>query len=129
MPLTLAGEWNGKPFIFCDTAGIRHRSKHDASVEVFSVMRSEQAIKRADLCVLVLDATAGISSQDKKIAGLIQKSGKACIIALNKWDLVPILRRGLESELCANTWRASAENCSSWTTPRWSPCRRRREAR
>lgn len=83
-----AGEWNGNSFIFCDTAGIRHRSKHDASVEVFSVMRSEQAIKRADLCVLVLDATAGILSQDKKIAGLIQKFGKACIIALNKWDLV-----------------------------------------
>jgi GTPase len=83
-----AGEWNGNSFILCDTAGIRHRSKHDASVEVFSVMRSEQAIKRADLCVLVLDATAGILSQDKKIAGLIQKFGKACIIALNKWDLV-----------------------------------------
>jgi GTPase len=52
------------------------------------VMRSEEAIKRADLCVLVLDVTAGVLSQDKKIAGLIQKSGKACIIALNKWDLV-----------------------------------------
>lgn len=93
-----AGVWNGRPFIFCDTAGIRHRSKHDASVEVFSVMRSEQAIKRADLCVLVLDATAGILSQDKKIAGLIQKSGKACIIALNKWDLVES-HSGFESEL------------------------------
>ena len=93
-----AGEWNGKPFIFCDTAGIRHRSKHDASVEVFSVMRSEQAIKRADLCVLVLDATAGILSQDKKIGGLIQKSGKACIIALNKWDLVQS-QAGLEAAL------------------------------
>ena len=81
-------EWNGKRFVFCDTAGIRHRSKHDTSVEVFSVLRSEQAIKRADLCVLVLDATTGILSQDKKIAGLIQKAGKACIIALNKWDLV-----------------------------------------
>ena len=93
-----AGEWNGKPFIFCDTAGIRHRSKHNASVEVFSVMRSEQAIKRADLCVLVLDATAGILSQDKKIGGLIQKSGKACIIALNKWDLVQS-QAGLEAAL------------------------------
>jgi GTPase len=93
-----AGEWKGNPFIFCDTAGIRHRSKHDASVEVFSVMRSEQAIKRADLCVLVLDSTAGVLSQDKKIAGLIQKSGKACVIALNKWDLVQS-QAGLESGL------------------------------
>jgi GTPase len=93
-----AGEWNGKRFVFCDTAGIRHRSKHDASVEVFSVMRAEQAIKLADLCVLVLDATAGILSQDKKIAGLIQEAGKACLIALNKWDLVQSKSRR-ESEL------------------------------
>jgi GTPase len=92
-----ASEWNGKPFIFCDTAGIRHRSKHDASVEVFSVMRSEEAIRRADLCVLLVDATTGVFAQDKKIAGLIQKSGKACIIALNKWDLVQSqLRRDSE---------------------------------
>jgi GTPase len=104
-----AGEWNGKPFLFCDTAGIRHRSKHDASVEVFSVMRSEQAIKRADLCVLVLDATAGILSQDKKIAGLIQKSGKACIIALNKWDLVQS-QAGLESGLLREHMARVREN-------------------
>jgi GTPase len=104
-----AGEWNGKPFIFCDTAGIRHRSKHDASVEVFSVMRSEQAIKRADLCVLVLDATAGILSQDKKIAGLIQKSGKACIIALNKWDLVQS-QAGLEAGLLREHMARVREN-------------------
>jgi GTPase len=83
-----ACEWNGKPFVLCDTAGIRHRSKHNASVEVFSVMRSEDAIRRADLCVLVIDSTCGVTAQDKKIAGLIQKAGKACLIALNKWDLV-----------------------------------------
>ena len=93
-----AGEWNGHRFVFCDTAGIRHRSKHDSSVEVFSVMRSERAIERADLCVLVLDAAAGILTQDKKIAGLIQKAGKACIIALNKWDLVQS-QVGLEAGL------------------------------
>jgi GTP-binding protein len=51
-------------------------------------MRSEQAIKRADLCVLVIDATDGVTTQDKKIAGLIQVSRKACVIALNKWDTV-----------------------------------------
>jgi GTPase len=83
-----AFEWNGKPFVLCDTAGIRHRSKHSESVEVFSVMRSEQAIKRADLCVLVIDATNGVTAQDKKIAGLIQVSRKACVIVLNKWDAV-----------------------------------------
>jgi len=81
-------EVDGRQFILCDTAGIRHRSKHDSSVEVFSVMRSEKSIERADLCVLVIDAAQGVTSQDRRIAGLIQKAGKACIIALNKWDLV-----------------------------------------
>lgn len=83
-----ACEWDGQPFVLCDTAGIRHRSKHSASVEVFSVMRSEEAIRRADLCVLVIDATEGVTAQDKNIARLIQESRKACLIALNKWDIV-----------------------------------------
>ena len=81
-------EWSGQPFVLCDTAGIRHRSKHSESVEVFSVMRSEEAIRRADLCVLVIDATDGVTAQEKRIAGLIQDSRKACVIALNKWDAV-----------------------------------------
>ena len=84
----IACERDGARFILCDTAGIRHRSKHNASVEVFSVMRAEDAIKRADLCVLVIDATSGVTAQDKKIAGLIQKARKAALVALNKWDLV-----------------------------------------
>jgi len=75
-------------YILCDTAGIRHRSKHNSSVEVFSVMRSEKAIRRADLAILVIDASQGVTSQDRKIAGLIQEAGKACLIVLNKWDLV-----------------------------------------
>jgi GTPase len=81
-------EWSGRPFVLCDTAGMRHRSKHSESVEVFSVMRSEEAIRRADLCVLIIDATDGVTSQDKRIAGLIQDSRKACVIALNKWDAI-----------------------------------------
>jgi GTPase len=81
-------EWSGRPFVLCDTAGIRHRSKHSESVEVFSVMRSEEAIRRADLCVLVIDAADGVTAQEKRIAGLIQDSRKACVIALNKWDAV-----------------------------------------
>ncbi len=81
-------EYRGEKFVLVDTAGIRHRSKHDTSVEVFSVMRSEKAIERADLCVLVIDATQGVTVQEKKIAGLIQESKKAAVIVLNKWDLV-----------------------------------------
>jgi GTP-binding protein len=75
-------------FILIDTAGIRARTKVNHSVEVFSVMRSESSIKRADLCVLVIDASMGITAQDKKIAGLIQEARKPCVIAVNKWDLI-----------------------------------------
>jgi GTP-binding protein len=81
-------ERNGKDYLLIDTAGIRARSKHSSSVEVFSVMRAERTIRRADLCVLVIDLTSGITSQDKKIAGLIQKAHKPCLVVLNKWDLV-----------------------------------------
>ena len=84
----MACERDGRRYILCDTAGIRHRSRHNASVEVFSVMRAEEAIERADLCVLVIDATSGVTTQDKKIAGLIQKARKAALVVLNKWDLV-----------------------------------------
>ena len=79
---------NGRKFVFIDTAGIRRRGKHSSSVEVFSVMRSERSIRRADLSVLIIDLTMGITAQDKRIAGLIQKARKAAIVVLNKWDLV-----------------------------------------
>ncbi len=81
-------EFDGRKFVLVDTAGIRHRSKHNTSVEVFSVMRSENAINRADLNIIVIDATMGVTTQDKKIAGLTQDAKKAAIIVLNKWDLV-----------------------------------------
>lgn len=75
-------------FVLIDTAGIRPRGKHASSVEVFSVMRSERTIRRADLCVLVVDATMGVTAQDKKIAALMQKAHKPSILLVNKWDLV-----------------------------------------
>ncbi|MEA3164955.1 MAG: GTPase [Verrucomicrobiota bacterium] len=81
-------ERDGKQFLLIDTAGIRARGKHNTSVEVFSVMRSEKSIARADICALVIDAVLGITSQDKKIAGLIQKHHKPCIVIVNKIDLV-----------------------------------------
>jgi len=76
------------PFLLIDTAGIRARGRRNTSVEVFSVMRSEESIRRADVCVLVIDASEGVTTQDKKIAGLIQEARKPCILVLNKWDLV-----------------------------------------
>jgi GTP-binding protein len=81
-------ERNGHRFVFIDTAGIRRRAKHSTSVEVFSVMRAERSIRRADLCVLIVDITAGVTAQDKRIAGLIQAARKPTIVILNKWDLV-----------------------------------------
>ncbi len=81
-------ERHGNHYVLIDTAGIRARGKVDNSVEVFSVMRSEASIKRADLCCLVIDATAGVTTQDKKIAGLIQAAKRPCVVAINKWDLI-----------------------------------------
>jgi len=86
-------EREGKRFLFIDTAGIRARSKHSSSVEVFSVMRAEKTITRADICVLVIDAVEGIKAQDRRIAALIQKARKGCVIVLNKWDLVRTNRK------------------------------------
>ena len=92
-------------FVLIDTAGIRARGKHSSSVEVFSVMRSERTIRRADLCVLVIDATIGVTSQDKKIAALMQKAHKPSLIVVNKWDLVKPDRGARErlAELIAET--------------------------
>jgi GTP-binding protein len=81
-------ERDGRQFVFIDTAGIRRRGKRSSSVEVFSVMRAERSIRRADLCVLIVDLTMGVTAQDKRIAGLIQKERKAAIVVLNKWDLI-----------------------------------------
>ena len=70
-----------------DTAGLRPRSKRDTSVEVFSAMRTEKAIRRADLVLLVVDLAEGVSAMDRKIARTIQTEGKPCIIIANKFDL------------------------------------------
>src|SRR5206468_371715 len=86
-------ELDGRKFVFIDTAGIRRRGKHSSSAEVFSVMRAERSIRRADLCVLTVDLTMGVTAQDKRIGGLIQKARKPSIIVLNKWDLVKPARR------------------------------------
>src|SRR5213596_2503408 len=86
-------EHNGQQFLFIDTAGIRRRGKQSSSVEVFSVMRAERSIRRADLCVLIVDLTMGVTAQDKRIAGLIQKARKPAIVVLNKWDLIKPKRK------------------------------------
>ena len=77
-----------RQFVFIDTAGIRRRDKQSTSAEIFSVTRAERSIRRADLCILIVDLTMGVTAQDKRIAGLIQKARKPAIAVLNKWDLV-----------------------------------------
>lgn len=75
-------------FVFIDTAGIRKKAKVDERIEKFSVMRSLLAVERADVCVLLIDATEGVTEQDTRIAGEAHNAGKACILVVNKWDLV-----------------------------------------
>ncbi len=75
-------------YCFIDTAGMRRKSKVDDAIERYSNMRSVSAIERADVCIVMIDATEGVTEQDTKIAGLAHEAGKAVVIAVNKWDLV-----------------------------------------
>ena len=75
-------------FVFIDTAGMRKRSKVDEDIEKYSILRATMAIDRADVCLILIDATEGVTEQDTKGAGMAHEAGKASIIVVNKWDLV-----------------------------------------
>ncbi len=75
-------------YLIIDTAGMRKKSKVDDRVEKFSVLRATMAIERSDVCVIMIDAQEGVTEQDTKVAGLAHEAGKACIIAVNKWDAI-----------------------------------------
>ena len=75
-------------FVLIDTAGIRRKSRVDDNVEKYSVLRSYMAVDRSDVCVIMIDATEGFTEQDSKVAGYAHEQGKACVIAVNKWDAV-----------------------------------------
>ncbi len=75
-------------FLLIDTAGMRRKSKVDEDIEKYSVLRSTMAIDRCDVCLILIDGTEGVTEQDTKVAGLAHEAGKACIIVVNKWDLV-----------------------------------------
>ena len=81
-------ERDGDKFLFIDTAGMRKRGKIDENVERYSVIRSLAAVDRSDVCVIMIDAYEGITEQDTKIAGYAHEQGKACIFAVNKWDII-----------------------------------------
>lgn len=75
-------------FVFIDTAGLRRKSKVENQIEKYSVIRARMAVERADVCVIMIDANEGFTEQDSKVAGIAHDLGKACIIAVNKWDAV-----------------------------------------
>ncbi len=77
----------GHEFMLVDTAGIRRKSKVHEDLEFYSVLRSMRAIERADVCILMIDATSGMESQDMSIFNIIQKNRKGCVLVVNKWDL------------------------------------------
>ena len=82
-------EYNGKKYVIIDTACMRRkRAIEDDSVEQYSVMRSLNAVRRADVCLIVMDANEGLSEQDVKIAGFIHEEGKPSVVVVNKWDLI-----------------------------------------
>lgn len=84
-------------FNFTDTAGLRRKSKVDDKLEKYSVLRARMAIERSDVCVIMIDGTDGFTEQDSKVAGLALEEGKACIIAVNKWDIVEKDGRTMDS--------------------------------
>ena len=75
-------------YVFIDTAGIRKTGKIEDSIEKYSILRAEMAVDRSDVCLIMIDATEGVTAQDERVAGIAHESGKACIIVINKWDLV-----------------------------------------
>jgi len=79
---------NGKPYLLIDTAGIRRKSRISLTMEKYTIVQAIKAIDRADIALILLDAVEGISEQDVKIAGLAMERGTACVLVVNKWDLV-----------------------------------------
>lgn len=94
----------GKKYTFIDTAGIRRKSAEKEVVDKFAHIRTLNAIARADVCVLLIDAETGLSAQEKRIAQMMEEEGKACVIALNKWDKV----KGYRMEHCLKALQIDA---------------------
>ncbi len=79
---------NGQEYVFIDTAGLRRKNKIKEELERYSIIRTVSAVERADVCVLVIDASEGVTEQDAKVAGIAHERGKGVIVAVNKWDLI-----------------------------------------
>lgn len=81
-------KYNGKEYVFIDTAGLRRKNKIKEEIERYSIIRAVTAVERADVCIIMIDATEGVTEQDAKIAGIAHDRGKGIIIAVNKWDAI-----------------------------------------
>lgn len=81
-------KYNGKEYVFIDTAGLRRKNKIKEELEKYMIIRAVSAVERADIAVLVIDAVEGVTEQDAKIAGIAHERGKAVIVAVNKWDAI-----------------------------------------
>ena len=81
-------KYNGKEYVFIDTAGLRRKNKIKEEIERYSIIRAVTAVERADVVIIVIDATEGVTEQDAKIAGIAHDRGKGIIIAVNKWDAI-----------------------------------------
>ena len=81
-------KYHGREYIFIDTAGLRRKNKIKEEIERYSIIRAVTAVERADVVIIVIDATEGVTEQDAKIAGIAHERGKGIIIAVNKWDAV-----------------------------------------
>lgn len=81
-------KWNGKDYVFIDTAGLRRKSKVKEEIEKYSIIRTVTAVERADVVIIVIDAVEGVTEQDARIAGIAHENGKGIIIAVNKWDAI-----------------------------------------
>ena len=81
-------KYNGREYVFIDTAGLRRKNKIKEEIERYSIIRAVTAVERADVVIIVIDATEGVTEQDAKIAGIAHERGKGIIIAVNKWDAI-----------------------------------------
>jgi len=118
----------GKPWRFIDTAGIRKRVKTASGHEYYASLRTETAIERAEVCVLVIDGSQSVSEQDMRIIQTVRESGRALVIAFNKWDLVDeerryYLDREIERDLVQVQWapRINVTARTGWHVDRLVP--------
>jgi GTPase len=117
VPFEIVTEGARQSYVLIDTAGMRKTRRVDHSVEFFSVKRAEDSIARCDIAVLVLDAEAGIAEQDKKIADKIVHERKACILVVNKWDLVePAVRQARIDEIGRRNRKENRDRPEQMTT-------------